>query len=68
MELLPYADNFIPVIPTDRLLHTDQQPQCSDTECPCHDELKQELQQHYQEGLVSSGDATRILEGRQVWQ
>ena len=68
MAIQPYADNFIPVIPTDRLVHTDQQPRCHDPECPCHDKLKQELQQLYQEGLVSAGDASRILEGRQVWQ
>ncbi|MDQ2906874.1 MAG: hypothetical protein M3Y81_25475 [Chloroflexota bacterium] len=63
-----YGDNFIPVIPVDRLIHTDERPLCSDPECPCHDALKQELAQYYQEGLITADDATRIVEGRQAWQ
>ena len=67
-DVQPYADNFIPVIPAGLAIHTEQRPTCSDTDCPCYDAIRQELQQYYQDGLVSPGDATRILEGRQVWQ
>lgn len=68
MDLRHYGDNFIPAVPTDRIIHTDKHPNCSDRECHCYDGLKAELQQQYQDGLVSPGDATRILEGRQLWQ
>jgi hypothetical protein len=68
MTLTPYGDNFIPVIPTDQLTHTDQHPCCADPDCPCHDELKQQLNGYYQEGIITDQDATHILEGRQVWQ
>lgn len=63
-----YGDNFIPVIPVDRRVHTPDHPICSDADCPCHEPLKQELQQYYQNGLLTMDDATRILEGRQLWQ
>jgi hypothetical protein len=62
--LQPFADNFIPAIPTDYATHTEQHPNCSDR----YDTLKDELQQYCQDGLVSADDATRILEGRQIWQ
>lgn len=68
MELRPYGDNFIPVVPTDHAIHTAKRPRCSSRDCPCYDGLKQELQQYYLDGLVSAEDATRILEGRQIWQ
>lgn len=68
MDAQPYGDNFIPVIPVDRKVHTPERPNCSDRDCPCYDELKEELMQQYQDGLVSPGDATRILNGKQLWQ
>jgi hypothetical protein len=68
MTMQPYGDNFIPVIPTGPLIHTKERPNCSDRDCPCYDQLKSELQQHYQDGLITADDATRILEGRQLWQ
>jgi hypothetical protein len=68
MDLQPYGDNFIPIVPTDLPIHTDQHPHCSSRDCPCYDGLKKELQQYYLDGLVSPDDATRILEGRQIWQ
>lgn len=68
MKLEPYGDNFIPVVPNDYAIHTEKHPNCSSTDCPCYDGLKAELSQQYQDGLVSPGDATRILEGRQLWQ
>ena len=68
MNLQHYGDNFIPVVPTEKAIHTPAHPNCSDRECPCYDGLKAELTQYYQDGLVSADDATRILEGRQIWQ
>lgn len=67
MEIDHYGDNFIPVVPTSVPIHTKEHPHCSDRDCPCYDGLKQELQQQYMDGLVSPDDATRILEGRQLW-
>jgi len=68
MNIEPYGDNFIPVVPSSLPIHTDQHPHCSNRDCPCYDDLKADLSQQYQDGLVSPDDATRILEGRQIWQ
>jgi hypothetical protein len=68
MELQHYGDNFIPVVPTNHAIHTPERPNCSDRDCPCYDGLKAQLQQQYMDGLVSADDATRILQGRQLWQ
>ena len=32
----PWADNVIPVILTDEIIHTDAHPECDDPDCPCH--------------------------------
>jgi hypothetical protein len=61
-----YGDNFIPVIPVDRRIHTPEHPLCDDTDCPCYDELKATLAQYYQDGLVSANDANRILNGKTI--
>lgn len=61
-----YGDNFIPIIPTNSIVHTDKNPHCGDTECPCYDALKASLHQYYMDGLVSADDATRILEGKTI--
>lgn len=63
-----YGDNFIPIIPNDYPIHTVEHPNCSNTDCPCYDGIKQELTEQYLEGLVSPNDATRILGRRQIWQ
>lgn len=68
MPLNPYGDNVVPVVPVDYPIHNDEHPNCSDFDCPCYDDLKGELTEQYQEGLVSADDATRILQGRQIWQ
>jgi hypothetical protein len=34
-NVTPYADNFIPVIPTEYSYHTDENPFCWDSDCPC---------------------------------
>lgn len=68
MAIQHYGDNFIPVILVDNAIHTKERPNCSDRDCPCYDDLKAELQQHYQDGIITADDATRILDGRQIWQ
>ncbi len=64
----PYGDNFIPVIPTDSLVHTPDNPTCSDPDCPCQEGIKAELLGYYNEGIITADDATRILERGQLWQ
>jgi hypothetical protein len=59
-----YGDNFIPIIESD-MIHTAEHPFCPDPACPCHEdqELIQDVQTTYVEGLVTSDEATRIVEG-----
>jgi hypothetical protein len=64
-----YGDNFIPVIPSDYMEHTlDLLPFCWDSTCPCHEDPDAiaEIHQAYQDGLITTNDATRMVEGRTV--
>lgn len=56
----------VPVIQVDWLIHTNEQPECSEPDCFCHAARRDELAQNYQDGLVTAEDATRILSGRTV--
>jgi hypothetical protein len=72
-ELVPYGDNFIPILrfgalsdPHDGIIHTAERPFCNDRNCPCHTgEDAKELNRLFFEGLVSLEEAARIMEGRQ---
>ncbi len=46
-----YGDNFIPVVPTNRLVHTDKNPRRHNEECLCHDDLNAQLNQYYQDSV-----------------
>ena len=61
----PYGDNFIPVIPVDELIHTDARPFCADPGCFCHDNPEQiaRVDQFYQDGLLTTQEATQIVKG-----
>lgn len=67
-EITPWADNFIPVIPVDYLEHTTDQPFCWDDGCPCREDQDaiNELNQQFQDGLVSAEDVECIYQGRTV--
>ncbi len=60
-----YGDNFIPVIPTDTLTHSQAHPFCSDPACPCHEntEAVNQVNEWHQDGLISTTDATEIVRG-----
>jgi hypothetical protein len=63
-----FGDNFIVVVPEDHLLHTPEQPFCGDPTCPCVEDTDAltELDQAIKDGLITTDDATRILQGRTV--
>jgi len=68
MSFDPYADNFIPVIPTDYAEHTPDTPFCWDDGCDCREDQEAiaELHQQFQDGLVSRTDVDNIYHGRTV--
>lgn len=61
-----YGDNFIPVIPTDVIEHTPDHPFCWDETCYCHEneEAIAQVNQAYQDGLITAEDATHIVQGK----
>ena len=61
------GDNFIPVIPTDDLQHTDAHPFCvANPTCPCHEDpdLIAPIAQAVQDGLMTPDEATDYVMGR----
>ena len=60
-----FGDNFIPVIPTDTLNHSQAHPFCDDPTCSCHEntEAVNQVNAWHQEGLISTNDATEIVRG-----
>lgn len=63
-----YADNFIPIINSEYLEHTADHPFCWDRSCPCHEDQNaiSEIDQAYQNGLITSEEATQIVQGRTI--
>jgi hypothetical protein len=64
-----YADNFIPVIPSeDDVLHTREHPFCPDETCFCHEdqELVNSIHVAVHEGLLTPDEATAFIQGRTV--
>lgn len=64
-----YGDNFIPVIPVDHVVHTDEMPFCfADPTCPCHDDHEeiQKVAVWVMEGLMTEDEAIRFIAGRTV--
>jgi hypothetical protein len=65
-------DHPIPILMEDNLVHTDEQPVYSDVTCPdtgdhglCIEALEQ-LVLYYEDGLLTSDEATRLVLGRQL--
>lgn len=62
-----FADNFIPVTPTDVKEHTDEHPFClTNPECPCHEDatLIAPIAQAIHEGLLTPDEATDYVISR----
>ena len=61
----PFADNFVPVIESD-VLHSPQQPFCSDKTCGCHEDetLIAEVAIFVQDGLLTPAEATEFVKGK----
>ncbi|HYU73310.1 MAG TPA: hypothetical protein VEL31_11580 [Ktedonobacteraceae bacterium] len=53
-------------LPDDDEEYTDEHPECFEPDCACHQERIADLTQAYQDGLVSTDDATRIAGGKTV--
>ncbi|SRR6266567_3793845 len=69
VNIQPYADNFVLVIPVDLREHTNEKPFCSiDPTCPCHEDLSliDEVQQFVQEGLLTTQEARDFVAGRGI--
>ena len=68
MNLEPYADNFIPVIPVDYIEHTDEKPFCWNGSCPCHEdeEAFAAVNDAVQDGLMTPEEATDFVTGRGI--
>ncbi len=58
----------VPVIPVDYEVHTPERPFCDDPTCSCHDDPDaiNEVNEDYQDGLLSAEDATRIVQGKTI--
>ena len=60
-------DNFIPVIPVDHVLHTDEMPFCfASFSCPCHDDHEEILKvaAWIMDGLMTEEEAIHFIAGR----
>jgi hypothetical protein len=59
------AANAIPIVMEDALVHTDEQPFCTDLECPCHTDsyLLDLVDQAVKRGFFSPAHATEIIAG-----
>ncbi len=59
--VIPYEDGDEPV-------HSEAAPFCSDQSCPCHwdEELTHSLLEAVRSGLLTSREAMRIHDGRQL--
>jgi hypothetical protein len=58
----------VPTIPTDYNLHNADTPFCYDPTCPDKEDpdLIGQVNQGYQDGLITAEDATNIINGRIV--
>ena len=66
MPLESYADNFIPVIPVDRIYHTKERPFCSNPDCPCHadEQLVEQVKSQYGAGLLTAEEVELTIKGK----
>ena len=63
-----YGDNFVPVVPVDHPVHTQEQPLCGDPTCPCYEDSDNLAALHaaINDGIITTDDAARIIQGKTV--
>jgi hypothetical protein len=63
-----YGDNVIPVIPVEHQPHTPESPFCYDDSCACHEDLElvRSVDDQYLDGLLTTSEATRVVQGKQI--
>ena len=68
MDIQPYGDNFIPVVPVDYKEHTPENPFCWDESCPCHEdeEAIANVNPAVQDGLITPSEATDFVRGKLI--
>ena len=68
MELQPYGDNFIPVIPVDYREHTTEKPFCWNETCLCHEDQEaiNQVAGYVADGLMTPDEATDFVKGRGI--
>jgi hypothetical protein len=65
-NLRRYGDNFIPVIPVERLYHTKERPFCDDLDCPCHtdEQTTRQFKEQYDDGLLTAEEVDMTIKGK----
>jgi hypothetical protein len=63
-----YGDNFVPVVPDEHLLHTQEQPLCGDPTCLCYEDNDTLAAIHDAiiAGTITAHDAQRMIKGQTV--
>ncbi|GCE18953.1 hypothetical protein [Dictyobacter kobayashii] len=58
----------VPIIQSDYIEHTDDNPFCYDPTCPCKEDQEQiqRTNEAYQGGLLTGSEATRRVMGRSI--
>ncbi len=66
MDIEPYGDNFIPVVPVDYKEHTDERPFCWSSNCPCKEDQENiaQVSKWVRDGLITPDQATDFVNGR----
>jgi hypothetical protein len=67
VDLQPYGDNIIPVIPIDHVMHTEEMPFCfANPFCPCHEDHEeiQKVAAWVTDGLMTEEEALQFIAGR----
>lgn len=62
------GDNFVPVTPSDVVIHNPTTPFCPVYLCPCHEDEDAigQVAQAVSDGLLTPQEATDFVSGRQV--
>ncbi len=63
-----YGDNFVPVVPDEHPLHTQEQPFCGDPTCICYGDKDNiaAINDAINAGTITADDAQRIVKGETI--
>jgi hypothetical protein len=66
--MIPFGDNFIPVIPVDYAIHSPHIPFCYNDRCPCHEDRDNiaQVHQYYLAGELTAQEATDTVNGKML--